>query len=96
MSEADTIVVGTAMRIFQDLGDPQTINSAADDAWRAPLWDALSESGLTLAWVPDEKGGAGASIADGFAVLRVAGLFAVPGPLAETGDEAFAWVEDHV
>ncbi len=84
MSEADTIVVDTTRRIFQDLGDPQTINSAADDSWRAPLWDALTQSGLTLAWVPDSLGGAGASIADGFAVLRVAGAFAVPVPLAET------------
>ena len=84
MSEADTIVVDTATRIFQDLGDPQTVNAAADDSWRAPLWDALAESGLTLAWVPDGLGGAGASLADGFAVLRVAGAFAVPVPLAET------------
>ena len=84
MSEADTLVVDTATRIFQDLGDPRTINSAADDAWRAPLWNALTQSGLTLAWVPEDKGGAGASLADGFAVLRVAGAFAVPVPLAET------------
>ena len=42
------------------------------------------EAGLTLAWVPEELGGAGASLADGFAILGVAGRFAVPVPLAET------------
>src|SRR5690606_16317278 len=36
------------------------------------------------AWVPEELGGAGADLADGFAVLNVAGCSAVPVPLAET------------
>ena len=35
-------------------------------------------------WVPDDLGGAGAEMPDGFAVLRVAGRFAAPVPLAET------------
>jgi alkylation response protein AidB-like acyl-CoA dehydrogenase len=52
--------------------------------WPNALWAALEESGLPLAWVPDDLGGAGATMADGFAVLRVAGRFAVPAPLAET------------
>ena len=87
MSAADNIVVETTTKIFQDLCDPQTVNAAAmneDEGWKAPLWSALEDAGLTLAWVPDDLGGAGASIVDGFAVLRVAGGFAVPVPLAET------------
>ena len=55
-----------------------------DDAWKAPLWQALSDAGLTLAWVPEEQGGAGAELADGFAVLGVAGRYAAAVPLAET------------
>ena len=62
----------------------RTVNSARDDAWKTPLWQALSDAGLTLAWVPEEQGGAGAEIADGFAVLGVAGRSAVAIPLAET------------
>ena len=84
MDEAESLVRDAATRIFQDLGDPQTLNNAADDAWRAPLWSALEEAGLTTAWMSDELGGAGAGIGSGFAVLRVAGEFAVPLPLAET------------
>ncbi len=84
MDEAESLVRDAATRIFQDLGDPQTLNNAADDAWRAPLWSALEDAGLTTAWVSDELGGAGAGIGSGFAVLRVAGEFAVPLPLAET------------
>ncbi|HEV2300049.1 MAG TPA: acyl-CoA dehydrogenase family protein [Stellaceae bacterium] len=80
----DSIVVDTATRIFRDLCEPATINEAEAGKWPAALWEALEESGLPLAWVPEELGGAGASIADGFAVLRVAGRFAAPVPLAET------------
>lgn len=78
------MVVDTATRIFHDLGDPQTVNNAADDGWKQPLWRALEDSGLTLCWVSDDKGGAGVGIADGFDILRVSGQFAVPVPLAET------------
>ena len=78
----DNIIVDTATRIFADLCEPQTINAAEEGKWPQQLWDALEESGLTLTWVPDTLGGAGAEIIDGFAVLRVAGRFAAPVPLA--------------
>jgi acyl-CoA dehydrogenase len=81
---SDNIVVDTATRIFRDLCEPATVNEAEAGKWPAALWEALEAAGLPLAWVPEELGGAGASIADGFAVLRVAGRFAAPVPLAET------------
>ncbi len=85
MSDAtDNIIVDTATRIFQDLCLPATINDAEKGVWPKALWDALEASGLTVAWVPEELGGAGAAMADGFAVLRAAGRFAAPAPLAET------------
>jgi acyl-CoA dehydrogenase len=80
----DNIIVDTATRIFQDLCEPNTVNEAEKGIWPKPLWAALEESGLPLTWVPEELGGAGATLADGFAVLRVAGRFAAPVPLAET------------
>jgi len=82
--ETDHIVAELAARIFTDLADPQTINRLDNRAWKAPLWLALSDAGLPLAWVPEELGGAGASLADGFATLGLAGRFAVAVPLAET------------
>ena len=84
MAESDNIVVETAEKIFADLADPQTINNDKKDSWQAPLWQALSEAGLPLSWVPDDLGGSGASLADGFALLNAAGRFAVAVPLAET------------
>ncbi|UFZ02472.1 acyl-CoA/acyl-ACP dehydrogenase [Bradyrhizobium ontarionense] len=84
MADADNIVVATAEKIFADLADPQTINHDNDGRWKAPLWQALSEAGLPLAWVAEEFGGAGADLADGFAVINAAGRFALSVPLAET------------
>jgi acyl-CoA dehydrogenase len=82
--ERDHIVAETAARILADFADPQTINKAKNGAWQEPLWQALSDAGLPLAWVPDALGGSGANLADGFAILGVAGRFALPAPLAET------------
>ena len=84
MSESGNIVVDTAARLFADLADPQTVNRAADDSWKKPLWQALADAGLPLAWVPEAHGGADAGLADGFAILKVAGKFALPIPLGET------------
>jgi alkylation response protein AidB-like acyl-CoA dehydrogenase len=84
VSESGSIVAETAARIFADLADPQEVNNAKDSAWKEPLWRALSDAGLTLAWVPEEQGGAGADLADGFAALGVAGRYAAAVPLAET------------
>lgn len=84
MSDNGNIVAETAARIFADLADPQTINNAKTDAWKVDLWRALEEAGLTLAWVPDTLGGAGASLSDGFEILGVAGRFAASVPIAET------------
>jgi alkylation response protein AidB-like acyl-CoA dehydrogenase len=78
------VVGDAAARILSDLADPQTINRARDDAWRRPLWSALEEAGLTLAWVPEALGGSGAGLMDGFEVAKAAGRLACPVPLGET------------
>jgi acyl-CoA dehydrogenase len=82
--DSENIIIETAERIFADLADSQTIINARNDGWKAPAWQALEDSGLTLAWVPDAQGGAGAGLDDGFGVLRAAGRAALSVPLAET------------
>ena len=84
VAESENIVAETAERIFADLADAQTINNSKDGGWKAPLWQALTEAGLPLSWVPEDCAGSGASMAEGFAVLGSAGRFAVSIPLAET------------
>ena len=84
MSDSDNIILDTATRLFADLCTPAVVNETEAGKWPEALWTALQDSGLTLTWVPESLGGAGADMADGFAVLRAAGSFAVPVPLAET------------
>jgi acyl-CoA dehydrogenase len=84
VAESENIVAETAEKIFSDLADAQTINSDKKGNWKAPLWQALSEAGLPLSWVPEDCNGSGASLAEGFSVLSAAGRFAIAVPLAET------------
>lgn len=84
MTTDDNIIIDTATRLFMDLSTPSVINDAEAGRWPAELWNTLEEMGLTLTWVPDTLGGAGAGIDDGFQFLRVAGAFSAPVPVAET------------
>lgn len=83
-AKSDHIVAEMAARILGDLADPQTVNRARDDRWRENLWQAFTDAGLPLAWVPEKLGGSDATLADGFAILGLAGRFALAVPLAET------------
>lgn len=80
----DGIVAETTRRIFADLADPQDAGTAEPGAWKPRLWPALAEAGLPVAWAPEALGGAGAALSDGFEILRIAGQYAAPAPLAET------------
>nr|WP_249780778.1 acyl-CoA dehydrogenase family protein [Bradyrhizobium sp. dw_78] len=84
VAESENIVAETAEKIFADLADTQTINHDKEGRWKEPLWRALTEAGLPLSWVPEDCGGSGASLAEGFSVLSAAGRFALAVPLAET------------
>jgi len=84
VAESENIVAETAEKIFSDLADAQTINNDRKGSWKAPLWQALTDAGLPLSWVPEDCGGSGASVAEGFSVLSAAGRFAIAVPLAET------------
>jgi acyl-CoA dehydrogenase len=96
VADTDTIVAATAERIFADLADAQTINSCKHDRWKAPLWRALSEAGLPLAWVPEDQGGAGVSLGEGFSVIGAAGRFAIGVPLVETMLAGWVLAQAHI
>lgn len=84
VSEDAQMIADMTARIFADLADPQTVNAALDDSWRARLWSALEEAGLTRAWLPEDAGGAGLDLETGFEILRVSGQYAAPVAIAET------------
>ena len=83
MPRIDPLLLDVTRRIFDEVADPQTRRGGGRDG-RAAAWQALEGHGLTRAWVPEAAGGSGASLADGFAILTLAGGVALDVPLAET------------
>jgi acyl-CoA dehydrogenase len=83
MSEQD-LIIATAERVFGDLSTPETILNAEQGVWPSALWDAIEDSGLSLASVPESYGGSGAQLLDALNLLIVAGSYTAPVPLAET------------
>lgn len=55
----------------------------AGEGWAPALWATLAEAGLPLVAVPEARGGAGGGWPELAAVLRPAGRFGAPVPLAE-------------
>lgn len=85
MSDARDMLVQAATGLFADLCPPEVVVAAEQTGWSDRLWDALAESGFPLVSVPEEAGGSGGDVEDACALLAVAGRFAAPVPLAETG-----------
>ena len=84
MEQTDQLILDTAHRLFADQCDAETVNRAENCETPDRLWQAIFESGLTLAWVPEAAGGVGGSLALGFNLIRQAASFALPVPLADT------------
>ncbi len=78
------MLLETAGRFFTERCGRAVVNEVEKGVWPADLWKEIEEMGLTLIAVPEDKGGAGGTLADMLALLRVAGSHAVPVPLAET------------
>ncbi len=85
MSQTDPLLLDVTRKLLRDVADPQARRGGAGEVdRRAAAWQALEGHGLTRAWVPEAAGGSGASIADGFEILTLAGGVALDVPLAET------------
>jgi len=78
------MLLESAGRLFEDKCSKQVIDAAEAGTFAAALWRAVSETGVPLAALPESAGGADAEWSDLYAVLRVAGRYAAPIPLAET------------
>jgi acyl-CoA dehydrogenase len=74
----------TVGRLFAERVTHALLTEAETGVWPGKLWDAVEESGLARAHVPEALGGAGGSWSDAFVVIRAAGRHAAPIPLPET------------
>ncbi|MEH6482949.1 MULTISPECIES: acyl-CoA dehydrogenase family protein [Pseudomonas] len=74
----------TIERLFADIATSHYVLSCEGGEWPAELWAALEESGFALAGVAEDLGGAEATWADMYVLVRAAGRFSVPAPLGES------------
>ncbi len=90
LREETRLLLDSMTRLFEDGSTKDVIDRAERGAFPAELWRAVAETGVPLAALSEEAGGAGADWRDLMAALRVAGRHAAPIPLAET--MIAAWV----
>lgn len=77
---ADRLLTDAAERIFSDLCDKPLLDAAEQGEFPEVLWQTLTDNGFHQLAMPDS----GVDLADAFAVIGLAGRFALPVPLAET------------
>ena len=92
-SDVRTMLVDSATRLFADHVDSKMLDAAKRDGWSPALWQIVEDAQLALVSVPEEAGGAGGTLSDLAAVLRIAGNAAAPVPLAETAIAAWMLAE---
>ena len=83
MNGARDLLVSSAGTLFESHCTRETLDRAEAGEWAADLWQAIADAGLDESTLSEEQGGAGLGFADAMAVLKTAGRFAAPVPLAE-------------
>lgn len=84
MSEIREMMIETANRLLKDICSKELIMEAEKGIWPTQLWDSLAETGMALIGIPEEAGGVGGDFGDALSLLKVAGKYATPIPIAET------------
>ena len=83
-SDIRAMLIESATRLFADQVDAKMLAAAKRDGWSPTLWKIVAEAQLPLVSIAEEAGGAGGSLSDLAAVVRIAGRCAAPIPLAES------------
>jgi acyl-CoA dehydrogenase len=78
------IISQQADRQFRELLGREALEASSAGRWQGELWRTLDESALSLALVPEARGGVALSAADAFEIVRLCGYRALPLPLADT------------
>lgn len=77
------MLIDASRRLFGDLCTTAAL-IGAEHAWPVEMWKQVSAAGYPAALAPEARGGIGLSLGEGLAILRSAGEFGLPLPLAET------------
>jgi acyl-CoA dehydrogenase len=81
----DRLLIESVERAFADVCTFQAVQAAEERGWAADVWAVVGAMGLPWISVPETAGGSGGSLCDALSVVQVAGRYAAPIPLAETG-----------
>ena len=84
MDNTSDLLRDTASKLFAEHTTADQLRAAEQGVWPAAAWAAIEEAGLHRALVPEEAGGYGLPVTDAFSLVRIAGKYALPLPLAET------------
>ena len=84
MSEMRELLIENASKVFSDLCKDQAYTKAENGEWNPYLWKVLDDNGFPDATRTPERGGPGSDLGDALAIIRAAGGFCLPAPLAET------------
>jgi acyl-CoA dehydrogenase len=81
----DSVLADSVRALFKATCTHDSIQAAERNGWAPEIWAGAAEMGLPWIGIPETAGGSGGSLQDALAVLTLAGEYAAPIPLAETG-----------
>ena len=84
MSVMKEMIEDVTTKILQKYSTKEVVNGAENGQWAEVLWQNLEEYGVLTVGIPEELGGSGGDYEDGLSILRLAGKYSAPIPLAET------------
>jgi acyl-CoA dehydrogenase len=91
-AQTDTVLENTLDRLFEKACGSEARQAAEAEGWIAELWGTLAAAGMPWLGVPRSAGGPGGGLSDASCLLRMAGLHAVPLPLAEPSGLLGGWI----
>ncbi|RFU62813.1 acyl-CoA dehydrogenase [Peribacillus saganii] len=83
MSEIRSMLADTINKVMKDQCTKELIAKAEKGVFPISLWKTLEELGVMGIGIDEENGGAGGDLGDLMALLKIAGYYAAPIPLAE-------------
>lgn len=83
MSEIRSMLEDTISKVMKDHCTKELITEAEKGAFPALLWNTIEELGVTTVGIDEDLGGSGGDLGDLMALLKIAGYYAAPIPLAE-------------
>ncbi|WP_413299887.1 acyl-CoA dehydrogenase family protein [Bacillus sp. 1P10SD] len=84
MSEMQELIIETVEKIMEKYSTKEVINDSEQGKWASELWNQIVENGMLTIAISEEQGGNGGDFSDAFNILRLAGKYSAPIPLAET------------